>query len=67
MECVVLEAGVFWCYQTHVVRCAVRRGRACTSHPMDFAGNPTRRLHTEMGILAFRGDIKTRQVDHCNV
>jgi len=34
---------------------------------MDFAENTTRRLHIEIGILAFRGNGKTPQVDHYSV
>jgi len=31
----------------------------CMSHPMDFAENPTQRLHIKIGILAFRANSKT--------
>jgi len=34
---------------------------------MDFTENPTRKFHIEIGTLAFRGNIKNRQVDHSNV
>ena len=76
--CVVLEAGRFLVLSDSMSLAAVpshrlyikrreARERACTSHPVDFAENPTRRLHIKIGILAFRGNSKTRKVDHCNV